>query len=179
MYELSSYYINTFIQNFQKYLETVQEFYKENTYLCMAFFVNYTFLYFLYVYYIKNLPKDIENNLRYFTNLSGELSTRNIYIENMLNELNVLCNDLSLENTKLSEAVKNGDLENQSLKREKNESKFLIDKLREKLFVTEKNVKELKTVITNLDTFFKNGDEYNAGMYLSDFLTPRKKRKFT
>ena len=176
MYGLNSVYIN----NISRYFEIVQDFYNENTYLCISFFVNYTFLYFLYcsyVYYRKNFPKDIEDNLLYFTNLSEQLSTRNLYLDDMLNEVNVLSTNLTTENNKLLDTIKKQESDLNLLKKENSESKFLIDKLRQKLFITEKNVKELKSVVDNLDILLKNGDEQGASVYLSDFLSPNKKRK--
>jgi len=176
MYGLNSVYIN----NISRYFEIVQDFYNENTYLCIAFFVNYTFLYFLYysyVYYRKNFPKNIEDNLLYFTNLSEQLSTRNLYIENMLNELNVLSDNLTTENNKLLETIKKQETDLNLLKKENSESKFLIDKLRQKLFVTERYAKELKSIVDNLDILLKNGDDHGASVYLSDFLSQSKKRK--
>jgi len=187
MYGLNSVYINNisryfeivqdfYFNNISRYFEIVQDFYNENTYLCISFFINYTFLYFLYcsyVYYRKNIPRNIESKLSYFTNLSDTLSTRNLYLDNMLNEINLSCNNLSDENNQLIETVKKQQTELNRLIKENSDFKIST----EKLFFAERNVKELKSLIDNLDILLRNGDSQGASVYLSDFLSPNKKRK--
>lgn len=178
IYNKSYEYSNIIIHYFLLYLDLVQEFYLENKYLCIGFFVNYTFLYFLYythLYYINNIPNDIEEKLKY----NKELVSRNSYLENMIRNVNSICSNLSYENSKFEEEVKSLCQNNKTLSKEKEEIYSRNDTLNKKIINYENDIRHFKNILSNVEMYLvEDNDPYTTTRYLSDVLKPSKKRKY-
>jgi hypothetical protein len=154
MYETTFYqYIQYY---FFAYLNLSKEFLLENKYLCISFFVNYTFLYFLYcnyLYYIKIIPvPDTEN-----------LKNENIRLEKLVSQINTLCNNLQTENTILRDSIKQQDNDNNKIKVELGE--------------TQTKLENLKTRLYDCAEYLKNHGYNDSIQYMTEYLFSFKKRK--
>jgi hypothetical protein len=164
-------YSNYIVYYLSMYLKLIQDFYIQNTYLCIGFFVNYTFLYLLYytyLYYVNNIPKDIEQKL----NLNKELLTRNSFLENIIKNVNSNCLNLTFENSNFQQQLEILSKEKQQIYDENN-------KLIEKISHCENNIKYFQNVLYDIEMYLvEHNDVSTVKRYLLNTLKPSKKRKY-